>query len=91
MLILVMLWEHERPIWDASRYTLKPFAALHAFMYSDASHLGHPCSHNMIKINIQNLLLPTIIESVNAPNIAETVDYIRTGKVIINSVQTVVK
>ena len=28
---------------------------LHAFMYRDASHLWHSCSHNITKINIQFL------------------------------------
>ena len=53
MLILVMLWEHERQRWDASLYTKKRFATLRAFMYRNASHSWRSCSNNMTKITIQ--------------------------------------
>ena len=39
MLILVMLWEHERLRWDASRYTKACSLAKRFYVYRDASRL----------------------------------------------------
>ena len=53
MLILVLLWEHERQRWDASRYIKAHSEAKRFYVYRDASYLWSSCSHNRTKINIQ--------------------------------------
>ena len=55
MLIFVLLCENECQRWDASRYIKARSEAQRFYVYRDASHLWHSFSHNMTKINIQNL------------------------------------
>ena len=59
MLILVPLCGNERQRWDASLYIKARSEAQRFYVYRDTSHLWHSFSHNMTKINIQNLL-PTL-------------------------------
>ena len=55
MLILVLLCENERQRWDASQYIKARSEVQRFYVYRDVSHLWRSFSHNMTKINIQNL------------------------------------
>ena len=61
-LIMVLLREHERQRWDASRIIKVRNEAKRFYVYHDASNLWRTCSHNTkTKINMYNLYNTDIV------------------------------